>query len=897
MKLRILYITLLILATFIGQAQKFPKKGVPLLKNYPPSQYHNKGKIWDISTSPNGLVYMASDYGLLEFDGEKWKSFVGSKGVTRSVLTISDSIIYTGSDLDFGVWHRTAFNNFEYKSLYPFKEDVQDVFEEFWHIYQLKDIILFVSSQNIYIYKNGQITRLKVPTNITESFIYNDTLCFADEKYGLYYFDKLSLNRWDKFPDVNKINIVGLFKQDEKTVILSKNNGLYSLTRGAIIPINSKLSKFLKEAKVFSFERIDSSYLAFGTILKGVIITDHQGNIIHYINKLKGLLCNTILSMHYSPSGKLWLGMDYGIASLFLHNNITYFYDYQGNYGTGQVATLVGNEFYLGTNQGLYHAEWDALNDDSEYSNFNLIPKTEGQVWTLLNYNNQLLMGHDHGLFMFKNNKFLQIGSQEGVLCVLPYQDFLIAGTYNGISIYKKTNYEWIFQKKMELISGSCNQLFMKDSLVLWINIPNYGVIRAELNQDLTPISRKIFPTSNFNGNKLFLSNNNDTINVLTEENNYEFNSKTEEFDMIKNNTSFSKPENILSGVYQSTSLNTDYSFYSIYNGFALAYLKNSREVHEQINVPIFRDFSAYNNKHKNTIYYGSTVTYNLNNIHIDFLVPNEEEVFYQYKLNKDDVWSPWSKDHMVEFVGLSYGDYQFKVRAKIHNQISEINALPFEIAKPWTLSWQAYMLYLIVTLFFMFIFYLWRKTLIKKEKQKMLVEEQKSIKELTDKHEETVKRLEQEKIKSEYELLKQQLKSKTVELANKSKEGEDKNRLLLSLQEKFAKMQDYPRTSKSTLNEIRRILNSYINTEDHTFEIQMDELHQEFFKKLKDHFPNLSNNDLRLCAYIKVGLNSKEIADIMNIRPSSSYINRSRLRKKLNLNTEVDLYDFLNKF
>jgi len=76
-----------------------------------------------------------------------------------------------------------------------------------------------------------------------------------------------------------------------------------------------------------------------------------------------------------------------------------------------------------------------------------------------------------------------------------------------------------------------------------------------------------------------------------------------------------------------------------------------------------------------------------------------------------------------------------------------------------------------------------------------------------------------------------------------------------------------------------------------------MDELHQEFFKKIKDQFPNLSNNDLRLCAYIKVGLNSKEIAEILNIRPSSSYINRSRLRKKLNLKTEDDLYDFLNKF
>ncbi len=90
-------------------------------------------------------------------------------------------------------------------------------------------------------------------------------------------------------------------------------------------------------------------------------------------------------------------------------------------------------------------------------------------------------------------------------------------------------------------------------------------------------------------------------------------------------------------------------------------------------------------------------------------------------------------------------------------------------------------------------------------------------------------------------------------------------------------------------------MLDSYLNIEDKTFEIQMDELHQEFFQKLKDRFPGLSILDLRLCAYLKIGLNSKEIAEILNILPSSAFISRSRLRKKLNLKPEEDLHDFLN--
>ena len=75
-----------------------------------------------------------------------------------------------------------------------------------------------------------------------------------------------------------------------------------------------------------------------------------------------------------------------------------------------------------------------------------------------------------------------------------------------------------------------------------------------------------------------------------------------------------------------------------------------------------------------------------------------------------------------------------------------------------------------------------------------------------------------------------------------------------------------------------------------------MDELHQDFFKKLKEKFPGLSIYDLRLCAYLKIGLNSREIADLLNVQPSSAYISRSRLRKKLHLNNDEDLYQVLNK-
>jgi len=176
-----------------------------------------------------------------------------------------------------------------------------------------------------------------------------------------------------------------------------------------------------------------------------------------------------------------------------------------------------------------------------------------------------------------------------------------------------------------------------------------------------------------------------------------------------------------------------------------------------------------------------------------------------------------------------------------------------------------------------------------------MLIREKKAMRERAAKHRLEIKRLRQEKLEVENEQLRQQMKHKTIELANKARDNEEKNRLILTLKEQCEKAMKNPSLSKQKLSEMQRILTSYLNVDDKTFEIQMDELHQDFFRKLKERFPGLSNHDLRLCAYLKIGLNSKEIADILNIQPSSSYISRSRLRKKLNLQADENLYDFLN--
>ncbi|MGM0458046.1 MAG: hypothetical protein ACQERO_01765 [Bacteroidota bacterium] len=876
--------------------QQLPEKGVPLLQNYSPAEYDHKGKVWDIDSAPNGIVYMASDKGLLEYDGTTWKHYKGSEGVTRSVRVVSDTLIYTGSDLDFGVWRRNAYNDFEYRSLYPFKEDLSEINEEFWDVHYLDETPYFISSSNIYVHRNGSLTKIPAPGEINSSFLLDDSIYFFDEQEGVFLLDDLSPRRL--FGTGNTpFDIVGIFAEDDSLVLVTQNSGLYRYKSGDFSRIDSRFSDTLEEANVFSFEKINESQYAFGTILRGLFISDREGRIIHNINKNKGLQNNTILGLHYSNAGKLWLSMDYGVSNLDLGSEFSFFYDYRGDFGTAHSAVLDGDTFYMGTNQGLYRASWDALNDSREFYEFGLVPGTEGQVWTLQTIDGELFMGHDRGLFKREGEGFTRINDERrGTWTVEQYGDYLLAGTYNGISIFRKNGGDWTYQDQMELILGSCNQVMIEGENTLWVNIPNFGVLKASLDENLYPENRVHFPTSRFRESDHYLVMADSAIEVHTESGVFLFDEVNDRFvERDENQNTQPVIDNLKLPNSQPNRLNDQYEFYPVYNGFALKNLKNGRQVQEFNPRLQFRNVVAFNNE-ENTQWDTETVLpYELNNLRIDLNVPNQQEVLYQYRTESGGEWSEWSANSTIELVGLDHGSHTITARAMIEGDVTEARDLSIQLSTPWYLSWFALTGYVILIFGLLYVLYLWQEISLSRQKKSLLASQRDNMIKEKERHRIQIQKVEEEKLQAEIERLKEQFKSKTIELATKAKENDEKNRILLTLKEKFDKLEENPKTLPHRSREIKQIIESHISSDDNTFEIQIDELHQDFFETLRTQFPDLTLYDLRLCAYIKIGFDSREISEMLNIKPSSVYISRSRLRKKLGLESDDDLHSFLN--
>ncbi|MGD9978247.1 MAG: helix-turn-helix transcriptional regulator, partial [Bacteroidales bacterium] len=141
----------------------------------------------------------------------------------------------------------------------------------------------------------------------------------------------------------------------------------------------------------------------------------------------------------------------------------------------------------------------------------------------------------------------------------------------------------------------------------------------------------------------------------------------------------------------------------------------------------------------------------------------------------------------------------------------------------------------------------------------------------------------------------------KNTQLALSTMSIDRKNELLMEISQELGNMKSdlgY-RVPNRYFEKISHLITQNIENEHdwEIFEKLFDQAHQNFFKRLKDAYPTLTASDLRLCAYLRMNLSSKEIAPLINITVRGVEERRYRLRKRLNLPTEESLTDFILKF
>jgi DNA-binding CsgD family transcriptional regulator len=293
------------------------------------------------------------------------------------------------------------------------------------------------------------------------------------------------------------------------------------------------------------------------------------------------------------------------------------------------------------------------------------------------------------------------------------------------------------------------------------------------------------------------------------------------------------------------------------------------------------------------------------NSIEFQFSATSYEgtEVHYQYWLeNFEKKWSEWNVSTQKEFTNLKEGRYIFHVRARnFEGVISTEATFIFSILAPWYRSlWAmaAYVLLIIAALVGAFFAidrkYQREQRMMDLKQKKAMIRKQNEIEKMTQQSQDEINRLQNEKLESELMHIHKQLGMSTFHLLNKN----EFMSVLKSNLNNIIKKETALASKKELTGIVKNIEENILaDTDWKQFQMHFDKVHGDFCRNFKIKHPELSPQEIKLGAYLKMNLSTKEIAQLLHISVRGVEISRYRLRKKLHLERSVNLQDYILGF
>ncbi|QJD97742.1 transcriptional regulator [Mucilaginibacter robiniae] len=947
---------LFIVLPTIVNATDIKSVGVPFIQNYTKALYQAGNQNWSVTKDEHGIMYFGNSDGLLTYDGQYWQLYhMPNQLIVRSVAADGKGKIYAGGFGEFGYWQNNAQGFLKYHSLINLVPAKYLPNEEIWKIYVDKERVLFQTFSSIYIYEKGRIEVVK--SSQSYLFLLKASNRFFVEQVGLGLFE-LKSNKLSYIPGSNVLSnsvvLSVLPYQSGNFLIGTAKDGLFIYNGQAVVPFTSPVNSFLKTYQLNNGSYIQNKYYAYGTILNGVVIIDTAGNVVQHVNKLSGLHNNTVLGLYTDNNQNLWAALDNGIDRIELNSPLYFYQDKTGKFGTVYSSIIYNDKIYLGTNQGLFYSDWKNKNNGLfKALDFNIISGSQGQVWNLSLIDGRLLCGHNNGTYEVNGTSLKTLSSVSGGWTIKKSNSAqLIQGTYNGLVIYKKdASGNWIFSHQISGFTQPTIYVEQDNEGYLWVSHAYKGVYRIKLNHDLTKAESIKYYDEHYNLPSSYNINvfklNNDLV-YSTEAGFYTYDHITDKFyrytQLNKMLGTFATSNKViqassnqywfinhghvaLADLSIAGKIKIDSNRFSVLNGQMVQHYENISRINDYLYLISVDDgFVIYNNQGDNQQKYAALpkvlirkvqnttnkvvtlsengtseieLPFNKNSVRIYYSFPlyQQSKIRFRYILDGySKTWSEWSTESQKDFTNLNPGTYYFKVKAQVDGKnVSDETSIKIVVLSPWYSSRIAIIIYLLLLIpLYYVVRFLYRKKLIKHQEylhQKFILEKEEALRKEAALNEQKIIRLKNEQLQAD-------LANKNRELSNSAMNIVYKNELLQKLSDEITHLKDDngKTLSPEQLRKLQKVIDEGMNDEQdwNIFENSFNEAHENFFKKLKSQHPELVPNDLKLCAYLRMNMSSKEIASLLNITLRGVEIRRYRLRKKLQLQHDKNLSEFL---
>lgn len=940
----------------------------PIVRNFNRKTTNSGSQNWSMTQGKNNWMYFANNDGLLEFDGSDWNLYpiANFSNIRSTYYDEHDDRIYVGAFNEFGYYKRNKQGKMTYTSLLNKLAKEIRTFNEVWGIVRHNSAIIFYTDDFIFKYENEKIVRYVIKEKIAKMASINNFLFLATEKDGVYIFNDNFLLPLINGSLLAHKKICSILATPNKILFITEFDGIFQFENKTISKMATDIDLFLRKNQVFC-AAIKHGKLAIGTVRNGLVIKDLRTNNSTFLNINSGLQNNTILSVDFDKQDNIWLGLDKGIDFVASNSSV---YDLFGNnlkYGTGYTSALIGNNLYLGTNQGLYVTR-HPLNNTETGNAIRPVHNIQGQIWNLTNIGNTLFCGGDQGAYIIQGDNAYRIENSAGTWAFKSFPnrtDLILTSSYKGFFILKNELGKWVVSKHLSGFGEHGMDFEIDEHSNIWFSHWIKGVFRLELNKALDSIVKVTLYDIK---NGLMSNQNNRVIKykkdiIITGEQGYRrynaynntltnfpfldklfgkhtatraiYLSKNSDIWRISSNTIYRAKINnkkhftidstsysvlndkLVRGFEYINNIDTGNIIVGTEDGFSIIDLKKKTLTKETMNNVVVKEIVLTSKKDSSVLIYNPLTTYKIqkfksseNSLLFEFNATEyrkEDAILYKYKLEGfDDNWSEYSTKKTKEYTKLKSGKYIFKVEAKnsLNNLVSKTE-YAFIITPAWYETILARVLY-VLSIFYLF--YLFVRYMNAKSNQKIIgITELKEI-EIREQKEhyliETEKK-ETEIINLKNQKLQYELRHKSQDLASSTMNIIRKNEVLQEINKNLEKMGQDIISNKEPGKILDNLKNMQLDIKKNfqydnswkKFQENFDLVYENYLKRLSEQYPTLTVSDKKLCAYLKMNLNSKEIAPLLNMSYRSVEMSRYRLRKKLDLDRDVNLTDFLQKF
>ncbi len=510
----------------------------PFTQYYSPENYRGAGQNWDVIQGKSGMVYVANNDGMLQYDGLQWKLFtLPKKAFMYSLALASDGRIFVGGVDELGYFKRNPQGKWVFTSL---KAQLNQQVKQIKTIYKTKIIgnkVIFLNNRQTFVYENQQFKVINIGRFNT--FVLKDKLYFRREgKLWLYQQGKLQVSGLITGFDISRLNFILPWK-DNQWMLINRNNQIWIYNAQApnaqqrIQLANWQYDDELNKGEYFvKAMRLPNQQIALCSFER-LFILDKEGKLLHKTNISSKAINNNINGLHYDHQGNLWLAMNYGIKTVMLNSPLTHRSSKDGFRGVIYSLGNNGDYTYIGTNHGVYYYTKQSPQ----------IKKVKGvynDCWNFYNHDGITFLANTYGVFQITDStaKWLTRYTYVHSLAKLKAKNHFVVGTYNiGIWLLKKENEEWEshrikgFDKETRFIEEG-------DQGHLWVAHYNEGVYKLKLNLERDSVIKQTYygtkeglpSTQNTRVYRL----NNGKLVFTTIKGFYEYNATQDRFEPIK---------------------------------------------------------------------------------------------------------------------------------------------------------------------------------------------------------------------------------------------------------------------------------------------------------------------------------------------------------------------------